>query len=204
MPLIYQAKCSACDYVSPSQSDGYLAVIVEEPCPSWCAHPDDSRLAVLAHPCEGFVLEEIGFTLASASLGGRMVDVNNVSCCDCGTMYELRRVGTGRSAFGGIGCVGILVLSAVIGLAVGRHYVSVPLGVVTAYLVTFGLLALGDAIVSLLIRRRYPDRVKEFDRGPDCPKCHSREYVRFPPFWKKLICPNCDRQTVRVRTIGIS
>src|SRR5688572_21278386 len=101
MPLIYEATCSVCDYGSRAHSEGYLAVIVDDPCTSVDAHPDNPHLVILAHPLESMILEELGFTFTSAGLGGRLVYVKNVVCKTCGTMYELRRLGAGSGVLGG-------------------------------------------------------------------------------------------------------
>lgn len=206
MPPIYRSTCSACDHVSPVYSHGYLAVVVDHPFPLIYAHPDDPRLAILAHPVEAVIMEKLGVTFSSAELAGRLVDITNVSCGDCGTMYEIRRVGAGRAAFAGTGCFLILALAAGIGAAVGRHFESFLVGLLAGYFSIVGSLALGCMTLSPLIRGRHKQRVKEFDRGPDCPKCHSKRHSCVSPAlpWSKLICPKCGQRTVRVRSIGKS
>jgi hypothetical protein len=204
MPLIYETLCSACDYGSDAHSEGYLAVIVDDPCTSMHAHPDEPRLVILGHPLESMILEEFGFTFTSAGLGGRMVYVKNVACKVCGTMYEIRHLGAGSGSLGGTGCLVMLGLSGAIGVAVGWNSESIFFGFMAGWFALLGFFALGDAILSPFIRWRYKDRVREFDRGPDCPKCHCKKYVGFPPRWGKLLCPKCGNQTVKVRTVGIS
>jgi len=61
MPLIYEGTCSACDYGSDAHSEGYLGVIVDDPCTSMHAHPDEPRLVILGHPIESMILEDLGF-----------------------------------------------------------------------------------------------------------------------------------------------
>jgi hypothetical protein len=204
MPFIYQATCSACDFGSDAHSEGYLAVIVDDRCISIHAHPDDPRLVILGHPLESMILQELGFTFASAALGGRLVYVTNVVCKACGTMYETRWVGAGSCVLGGTGCLVMLGLAASLGVVIGWSSESVFFGFLGGWLALIGFFALVDSIVSPYIRRRHKDRVREFDRGPDCPKCHSKNYVGFPPRWGKLVCPKCGKQTVKVRTVGIS
>ena len=204
MPLIYEATCSACDYGSGHQSEGYLAVIVDNPCSSPHAHPDDPRLVILGHPLEPMILEELGFTFTSAGFGGRMVYVKNVACKACGTMYEIRHLGAGSASLGGIGCLVMLGMSGAIGAAVGWSRESILLGFVVGWVALMGFFVLGDAMLSPFVRWRHKDRVREFDRGPHCPKCQSKAYVSFPPRWGKLICPKCGKQTVKVCVVAIS
>ena len=204
MPLIYEATCSACDYGSGHLSEGYLAIIVDEPCCSIHAHPDDPRLVILGHPLESTILEELGFTFTSAGLGGRVVYVKNIVCEDCGAMYETCRLDAGSGSLGGTGCLVMLALSAAVGAAVGWKCESVPLGFTAGCLSLRGFSAFADANISAYVRWRYNDRVSEFDRGPGCPTCHSMKYVSFPPGRGKLICPSCGQRTVSVRSVGIS
>ena len=204
MPLIYQATCSACDYCSEAHPQGYLAVIVDDPCTSMHAHPDEPRLVILGHPIESMILEELGFTFNSAGLGSRMVHVKNVACRACGTRYEIRRLGWGSASLGRAGCLVMLGLAGGIGVVVGRNSESIFFGAMAGWFAFLGFIALSHTILSPFIRWRYKDRVREFDRGPDCPKCRCKKYVGFPPHWGKLICPKCGKQTVKVRTVGIS
>ena len=106
MPIIYETTCSACGYVSPEQSEGYLAVIMDEPSLSMHVHPDDPRIVVLGHPCEDMILEELGYTFETAGRGGRLLYFRNVVCRKCGTMYEIRRLGTASP--GCFACLGFL------------------------------------------------------------------------------------------------
>jgi len=204
MPLIYEATCSACNYGSGAHFERYIAVIVDDSCTSTHAHPDEPHLMILGHPLESMILEELGFTFISAGLGGRMVHVKNVACKACGTMYEIRRLGAGSASLGAAGCLVLLGLSGAIGVAVGWYSESIFFAILAGWFAFFGLIALGDAILSPFIRRRYKERVREFDRGPDCPKCHCKKHVGFAPRWGRLICPKCGKQTVQVRTVGIS
>lgn len=204
MPLIYQATCSACDYGSDAHSEGYLAVIVDDPCISMHAHPDEPRLVILGHPLEAMILEELGFTFASAGLGGRLVYVENVVCKTCGAMYEIRRLGAGSGVLGETGCLVILGLLAAIGTAVGWTCESILLGFLAGLLTFLGFIALADPIISACIRWCHKDRVREFDRGPGCPKCQSKKCVSFRPRWGKLVCPKCGMQAVKVQTVAIS
>jgi hypothetical protein len=204
MPVIYGATCSACDYGANAHSEGYLAVIVDEPCTSMHAHSAEPHLVILGHPLESMILEELGFTFTSARLGGRMVYVKNVACKECGTMYEIRRLGAGSASLGGTGCLVMLGLSGAIGVAIGWNSESIFFGFIAGWLALLGFFSLGDAVISTLIRWRSKDRVRQFDRGPDCPKCHCTKYVTFRPSRCKLTCPKCGRQTVEVHRVGIS
>ena len=128
MTLIFEATCSACDYGSDFHSEGYFSVIVDDPSTSVHAHPEEPRLAILAHPLESMILENLGFTFTSAVLGGRMVYVKNVACKACGKMYKIRRLGAGFASLGGTGCLVMLPLSGAIGVTVGLNSKSIFLG----------------------------------------------------------------------------
>jgi hypothetical protein len=204
MPIIYEARCSACKYASPVHSEGYLAVIVDEPSSSIHVHPDDARIVILGHPLESMILEEQGFTFESAALGGRLLYVQNVVCRGCGSMYEIRRLGATSAVMGLSGCFAILGLAAGVGLFAGWHYESFLIGFVASWLVLAGMFAFADWAFARYARWRYKARWSEYDRGPGCPRCGGRSYARFRPRWRALPCPECGQHAVRVRSVGIS
>jgi hypothetical protein len=204
MPLIYQGKCSACDYATRAESESYAAVIVDSPSSSMYVHPEIARLVILAHPGESRILEGLGYTLTAAAIGGRLVYVTSVSCDDCGTMYELRRLDANSSAVGCTGCLAMLALSGCVGAAVGWMGQSYLLGLLAGGLVLWLMIALADFAISRFVRWRYKELAREFNRDPGCPKCQSRKYVTFPPRRGKLVCPKCGQRAVQVDSIGIS
>lgn len=199
MPVIYQGVCSACAYDSGRRSEGYFAVIVDKPCASMWTHSDDPHLVVLAHPAESFILDELGDTLTDVCLSGRMVQVRNVACKNCGTMGEVRRLHAGLSDIGCAGCLAMMCVAALAGVAVGCRS-----GFLAGWCTLLFLLVAADVAILRYIRWRYSSQAREFDFGPDCPKCHSKEYVRFPPRWGKLLCPICGNRTVKVRMVAKS
>jgi len=204
MPSIYQARCSACDYVSPRHAEGYLAVILDEPSNSLYALREDPRLVILAHPLESMIMEELGFTDWSAGLSGRILRIHNVACRACGTFYELRRLSAGSAALGGRGCLVMLGLAGAIGGYVGWKCESFPIGFIAGWLGLIALFAGSDSVLSLYVRRRFKDRAKEFDRGPGCPKCESKSHATFSALWSVLPCPNCSKVEMRMRIVGKS
>src|ERR1044072_275065 len=119
MPPIYQAICSACNHASPVHPAGYLALILDAASPCRHAHPDDRRLIILGHPLESMILEELGFTLESAAISGRLLYIQNVVCLGCGTMYELRRLSANSGAMGISGCLSMFGVSVGIGFFIG-------------------------------------------------------------------------------------
>ena len=204
MPTVYAATCSACDYKSPIVSAGYAAVIVDEPKTSFRAHPDNPHLVILSHPCELQILESLGFSYASAALAGRLVIVHRVVCQACGTHYELRRLSAGWSVLGCSGCLALLGISAVVGLVIGVQLESIPLGCFTGFLSLGALERVWYWTTDRYVRRRYADRVREFDRGTGCPRCGSTDYVDFGSRARNLACPVCGGQTLRAQVVGKS
>lgn len=204
MAAIYQAACSACDYTSLKQSDGYLAVILDRPSPLTHAHPEDRRVVILAHPVESMILSEMGVSFRTTCHEGRLLYVREVMCRSCGTMYEIRRLGAGGSALGGRGWLSILAIAMLVGALVGQQQNSIIFGLIAGCLASLSLSAIIERIVCRSIRRRYPRRVAEFDRGPGCPKCGGQEYAGFRSGWRKLVCPGCGRRSVRIRYVAKS
>ncbi|MCE9532398.1 MAG: hypothetical protein K8T89_14950 [Planctomycetes bacterium] len=177
-------------------------MIVDEPSQSSHADPDDRRIVILEHPLETAILKELGVTEWSAGIGGRMLYIRQVVCRACGTLYKVRRL---SATTGSTGCLVILCLSAGIGAYVGWQRNSFPLAFLAGWLGMIGMLVPTELVVSQFVRWSYQDRAKEFDRGPDCPNCHSKKYVCFrPPRWGKLRCPKCLQKSVRVNIVGKS
>lgn len=205
MPVIYQATCSACEYKSPLYSEGYLAVILDEPSSSMHAHPDDPRLVILAHPAESSILDELGFDYKSAAIGGRLLYVRNVVCRSCGTMYEVRRIGGGAAAIGGIGCSIIMGLAICASAMIGWQHKSVWVGFLCGCLVLLGLGSAFEFALSRFVRWRHKARIAEFDRGAGCAKCGCKDYSSCTSLLsRKRACPQCGKRAVRVRAVGIS
>jgi ssDNA-binding Zn-finger/Zn-ribbon topoisomerase 1 len=204
MPLIHQAKCSACDYVRGG-TEGYTAIIVAEPSTHRCVHSEEPLLVVLAHPLESMILDDHGLTFQSAAWSGRKVGVACVICPDCGTNYELRRL-TGAGACGcltaSFGCwilaMPLLLIAAWTGLFdIGPGYFA--LGLILALLI-----GVVDVVTDSYVRWRYRERAEKFDRGPGCPKCACKEYAHFRPRREPFPCPKCGHRTVLLKMFAIS
>jgi hypothetical protein len=73
MPVIYEATCSACDYGFHPHSEGYLAIIVDDPCSSMHAHPENPYL-VLAGWFALSVFFALGDAILSPIIGWRYQD----------------------------------------------------------------------------------------------------------------------------------
>jgi predicted Zn-ribbon and HTH transcriptional regulator len=184
MPVIYQGRCTACDAVTGSTSDGYSAVYVDEPATAY-AHPDDPHLVILAHPGESLILEEVGYTHKAAASGGRLVAVRQVYCKECGRPFEVRRLTAGLTALGCGGCLGVVALAAVAGVGIGV-LVGGWVGDVAGW-TAFGLLvAVGEVAVRRSIRWRYSDRARRVDTPTQCPNCGSRRYACPGSLWRPI------------------
>jgi hypothetical protein len=211
VPVIYEAKCSKCAYRFGGLA-GYQAVIVDQPDDSSLAHPEEPRLVILAHPGESHILARCGFTYQTAARDGRLVAVKNVACSDCGTRYELRRVDANSvQLLGDAGCAGIavaqlavLTIAAIIGWQSGWYLTGFFLAAIGLCAVCGMLFQVADARASRFVRSRHPDRVREFDRGPGCPRCHSLEYTRLSTRAGKLRCPECQQYTVEIKAVAKS
>lgn len=205
MPSIFQATCSACEYKSPSYSEGYLAVILDEPSSSKHTHQDDRRLVILAHPGEGRILDELGFNYESAALAGRLLYVRKVVCRSCGTSYEIRRIGGGTAALGISGCLAFFGLASSVGTLIGWQGESLWNGFICGSIVFFALTAIVEFALSRFLRLRHKDRIAEFDRRPGCSKCGCKDYIRSRgSLWRKLICPQCGKHSVQVGMVSRS
>ncbi len=204
MASLYKLTCSACNYTSPAQSGHKAAVIVDEPSSSNHVHPDNDRLVILAHPLESLILKELGISWGSTAFGGRGMHIHCVICRECGTIYEIRRLSAGLAALGCSGCFTILGLSVGIGILAGWQLESIWLGVVAGWLGLWALETFGDWAIARHVRRRFQDRVREFDRGPGCPRCGSTRFADFRPRREAFPCPKCTQHDLRVRCVGRS
>lgn len=204
MAVIYEARCSACNYSPMRMDDGYLALIVGDPGNSSFAHPEDSRLVIVAHPVEHMVLDQFGESYRSAGLGGRLLEIQNVICANCGTFYELRRL---TADFKTLGCQPLLfplAVACVLGGLVAWRADSICLGFFVGWLSILMNLYVLDLVTDRLVRRRFANRCKEFDRRADCPKCGSRRYARIRWRLRPLPCARCGKRALRITYYGKS
>jgi hypothetical protein len=204
MPEIYQGRCAACEAVTPMTSGFYRAVFLDEPSTSPHAHPDEPRLVILGHPIEDLVLKEVGFTSPSASLGGRLVYVEQLFCRSCGRLFEVRRLTAGVvSSLGCGGCLVCLGLCIAAGVAVGLQ-VGGSLGFTVGYAVTVLLLRAADWLLGAGVRRWYRERARLVETPCRCPTCGSGATVSPGGTWDPLPCVACGQPAVQVRSVGIS
>ena len=203
MPLIYEGRCSACAAVTPITSEGYHAVLVDEPATTY-AHPDDPHLVILAHPCEALILEEIGYTYKAVTLGGRLVAVKNVFCRTCGQPFEIRRLTAGLAAFGCGGCLGVVAGAATAGIGVGILVGGDWVGYVAGGATFASLVNVAEASVCRFVRWRYADRAARVATPETCPSCGGHEHSRVGSRMEPLPCTACGQRAVGFYVVGMS
>jgi|SRR5579883_1378260 len=202
MPVIYEGRCSACRAVTARTSDGYLAVYVDEPASAY-AHPDDPHLAILAHPGESWILEELGYSYEAAAWGGRLVSVATVFCRGCGQPFEVRRLTAGLGAFGCGGCLAVVAGAAGTGVTVGL-FVDDWVGYVAGWATFVLLVTAVESAVVRFVRWRHADRAARVATPEMCPSCGSREYGRPGALSDVIPCVTCGQRAVRFRAVGKS
>jgi predicted Zn-ribbon and HTH transcriptional regulator len=201
MPMIYEGRCSACEATTPRTSDGYLAVIVDH-APQDYRHPETLNMAILAHPLETLILEELGFTYRSATRAGRLVSVDSVLCRDCGRPFEIRKLTAGLIP--AIGCLPVIILASIAGIIAAVQLNSLFWGCLWSLcaLVLFAWMA--DFSVYRFVRWQHSERVKQVDTPGCCPHCHSKRYEHPGTLRGKVPCLKCGERAVTYRGVAIS
>ena len=200
MPVIYQGHCSSCDYESPTISDGHCgAVIAHDPSKisEYAVHPTDNRIVVLMHPLEQSIIEDHGYTYASATFQGRYLTIKDYFCKSCGHVYETRRLSSANLVFG---CLPPLLVAIVVGATIGYIRSSFVDGFFAGMFATFVAWFVIDWLVGIGIRIRYADRNREFRIARVCPRCGSRRAAT----GGRLPCPQCKQNSMKVKAVGMS
>lgn len=216
MPTIYQARCDSCSYASDVFPAEYGAVFLDQPPPSASntvvagavlhdsvatrfAEEEDRRFVVLAHPIEGYILSETGYTWARLAWVGRYVRIRRVVCASCGAFFQMRRL----TCPPGLGCQFGCVTGLIGGIAVGVWKRSFWLGFGTAYGLVLGCHLVAATAGWFYTRQRFHCRALEIDGPHCCPQCGSRKYVGIETR-RTLPCPKCCEVAMRVRMVGMS
>lgn len=203
MPVIYEGRCSACDAVTRRTSDGYQAVYVDEPVAAY-AHPDDPRLAILAHPCETLILNEIGYTHEAAAWSGRLVVVRQVFCKACGRPFEIRRVTAPLTALGCSGRLGVVASAAAASMGIGLLLGGGWVGCIVGWATFAVLVGVVESLLERFVRRRHAELASRLDMPALCPSCGSLRFTS--PGWLRgpIPCTTCGQRAVRFRSVGRS
>ena len=215
MPSLYQGVCDDCGHKTPIMTAGYGAVLVDEPVTRQqgevagavimtgadehsLATVNDPRFVVLTHPVESAALASTGYSKLDLVREGRYVEVTNVICCRCGTVFPRRRL-----AAPGIGCGVGLLLGAALGVIVGFKSRSFVDGCLVSYAVAglFGLVCTG--IAALYVRRRHRERGAALAAEVHCPTCGADDAVPIGGA-KGVRCSSCGRDAFRFVFAGKS
>jgi predicted Zn-ribbon and HTH transcriptional regulator len=202
MPPVYQGKCSNCGYETPVVPAGYVGVLLDAPiAETWYRHPDDDCVAILGHPAESDILEELGYTQRSTVLEGRSLWFANRFCTSCGHLYQVRDLNVSASL---VGCLPVVVLGVAIGIAVGIWRESTLSGLVgAAFAVLLGFFLNQYAGIARM-RSRHAQRARELQTEQRCPKCGSEDAVSPHSECSSLPCPECKEPSVQLGVAGFS
>ncbi|HZN69411.1 MAG TPA: hypothetical protein VFB66_29315 [Tepidisphaeraceae bacterium] len=194
---------------------GYGAVLVDEPVAreqgevagavimngaedDTLATVNDPRFVVLTHPIESSALASTGYGNLDLVREGRYVEVTNVICRRCGTVFPRRRL-----AAPGVGCGVGLLPGAAVGVVVGFGSRSFLAGIFTCYVVAglVGLVATGMA--ALYVRRRHRERAAALAAEVQCPTCRSEDAMPIDGA-KGVRCSSCGQDALRFVIAGMS
>jgi hypothetical protein len=153
----------------------------------------------LAHPIEGPILAETGYTWATLAWAGRYVRIREVVCLSCGTLFEVRRL----TCPPGLGCQIGCITGLIAGIGVGAWEGSFWRGFGTAYTVVLGCYVAATTAAWLYTRLLFRERTRAIDGSHSCPKCISGKYVGIESR-RILPCPKCREVAMRVSSVGMS
>jgi hypothetical protein len=201
MPVVFQGCCSACGYDTPPVTAGGPCVLVTD------ADEDRRRrigepVPVVLHPLAPYVLDEFGLSFASAAWGGRLVEVRQLVCRDCGRAFERRWLTAGGVPVGCGGCLGIVAAGGLAAAATAVIAENPFLGLAVGGLTGAGLLAAIELGGSPLVRRRYPHRAAAVRTSPACPDCGSRAGIPVDRLRGPVPCPRCGTRALNYLPAG--
>lgn len=215
MPSLFQGVCRRCGYKTPVLTEGYFAVLVDEPQSEKqhevagavitdgeggaMAVAGDPRFVVLRHPIESSDLAGTGYTWSDLLWEGRYIEVTNVVCGQCGTVFQHRRL----VAPGQTGCMAALVLGLVTGLSVGIWQHSILLGLFACGRLAVSIGMVTDLLERLYLRRHFSKRNATLAAERACPKCHAED-ANAVGHGRRVTCPACSTKAMRFVIVGIS
>jgi hypothetical protein len=184
--------------VARRQGEVAGAVIMNRADDDTLATVNDPRFVVLTHPIESAALASTGYGNLDLVREGRYVEVTNVVCRRCGTVFPRRRLAAPE-----IGCGVGLLLGAAIGVVVGFKSRSFVDGFLTCYAVA-GLVGLvSTGLAALYIRRRHRERAAALAAEVHCPTCRADDAVPIDGA-KGVRCSRCGRDALRFIIAGKS
>ena len=156
-------------------------------------------MLVLAHPLEGQILDDAGYTWDTVKIAGRFVVTYEV-VCECGTVFKVRKL-TGPAVVGGWGSLLVFAGTLSGGIAIGLWMKSLWMMMGT-FLVLMLVCGIADGVYGRwYIRRYFRERAKAIDGPSQCPNCGSRNFVSIASS-RKFPCPQCGQTAMRFITVA--
>ena len=215
MPTLFQGICDHCGHKTAVMTAGFGAVFVDRPVAgpqgqvagaalfsegdAEIATVDDPRFVVLRHPVEDHDLERAGYRWNDVHWQGRYVEVTNVVCRECGTVFPRRRLAAPTM----VGCVTGLATGVVAGLAVGIWRRSFVAAFLSSYVATVAVMYLTGSLAPLYLRLRFRARGASLAAERACPVCHA-DNARHLERATSLPCPACRQKSLRFVVVGMS
>jgi len=206
MGTVYRKFCPHCDGGSESKAtfDGFAGAVIGFPdrggeilAEHYLAYrASDDTLIPLPHPIEEHALREQGDTFPNAARKGRLLEVTNLICSDCGAANT-----SARLAIGHAGCFSGLVLAAIM-FAINKYLLTFP-RFVEAMLVGMAIL-MPSLLFNRYIYSRYRDTAAKY-RRKSCEQCNSPALISLRAASNQAVtCPRCKGKTLTCEIAGRS
>lgn len=207
MPTIYRQHCEVCDGQGESEVtyEGFDGAVITSSqrggtiiAGHYLAYLDSKgSLVTLPHPNEGSALKEQGDTWFSAIIHGRLFQVTNVVCKQCGSINRSPQLYCSTE----YGCIAGIVL-AIVTFILLRQLTPIPPQLLG--FVSFVGVFVPDALVALWLRFRYRKRVAQL-AFKTCGTCGSWNVTSVDNCKSQsMVCSRCQHRTMRISIAGIS
>jgi ssDNA-binding Zn-finger/Zn-ribbon topoisomerase 1 len=217
MPSVYEAQCPRCGCKGRHSTARYGAVFMDEPVEeeslttkahavqsrsnltALVADPEDCRMLVLAHPLEGRILKEAGYTWDTVKKAGRFVLVDEV-VCECGKTFRVRKL-MGPAFSGGVGSCLVFAGMLMATIDAGLQMESFWFAIGALLVITWSYVVAEQAYGRWYIRCYFRERAKAIDGPSQCPDCGSKDFVSIARS-RTFPCPQCGETAMRFITVA--
>jgi uncharacterized OB-fold protein len=207
MPIVYRQHCEVCDRQGKPNItyDGFAGAVITSGqsggtifSEHYLAYLDSTgSLVTLPHPIEDDALREQGETWFNATIHGRLFQITNLMCRQCGSINCSPRL----SCVTSYGCSAGIVLAFVTFILLKQ---LTPIPPQLLGFVSFIGVFVPDFLLARWLQFRYRKRIAQL-AFTQCSKCGSPDAIAVSRCKSEtMICSKCQQPTMRISIAGRS